>query len=596
MATPLDYLETWTGALERYAQTLSEYVEIVDDVAQKTSPGVRAAYTAARERAAAGLGAAREKIAALGSEDSEGFALAEAAFGLLGALEEVREALDAGAAAAFVPALQEEATRRMSRTYVEGTAEKAKALRAEGPAAAAAARGSGAKLALAWAPRIARGDPAEVAEAYRAAPKTPEGAFLYADVLARWRAAGTRAPLIAELVEAAKDESLGLPPDTRGAAETAAAGRAGLHPLQAMGFTFGLQPAAAEADPHGAALVVDVTLPQATMAVRYDLAPLIDAQAAAKFGPLATIFSGLSYRLVQRLKTIEESPLPAGPRETPTITARELPGREAVLARTADGGASFHRLDPPPGARPRDFLSVQAGPRPRVARLGELLARAVEGTAGGVATTIEDPEALLQDYGAHADELEPTISLAELRQTLVHGFAAKYDLDPPATAEEFRVLALGDTADQDPFRTYIARAVSAVTKRAVEQKMLRHEAAGGSAPLFGPPSAAVRGKRRETLLTSLVQLGGAVEAARARLARAYDHLNAGEQAAAFLEDSAEAALRLSALDLYRRVAEAAFEAPARKKGPVEKLVTVEPRPTLKLYVLEHGDTSRRNAT
>ena len=44
MTTPLVQLEAWMTALERYARALTEYVAIVDDVAQKSRPAARTAY------------------------------------------------------------------------------------------------------------------------------------------------------------------------------------------------------------------------------------------------------------------------------------------------------------------------------------------------------------------------------------------------------------------------------------------------------------------------------------------------------------------------------------------------------------------------
>jgi hypothetical protein len=119
----------------------------------------------------------------------------------------------------------------------------------------------------------------------------------------------------------------------------------------------------------------------------------------------------------------------------------------------------------------------------------------------------------------------------------------------------------------------------------------------------------MRGVRQETLLTSVVQLRRAISAASGQLARAYDRLGGGDRAQGIYGDAGAGAgrdktamaaslarQRMEALALYRGVVEEAlFSHRKRPAGRiaqvVEKMDTVEPRPSLKLYVLERGDTS-----
>lgn len=603
MATPPVLLETWLQALERYARALAAYVAIVDEVAQKTRPKARTAY---REALAAAMFLSSPGDVAV--PGGQGAALATAAFALFARLEGVREALGSGSSAAADPSLVEEATRRMSRTFVEGTGRKTAELLGAGAAARAASLAGGQALAAAWAPAVAGGSPAVVAGAYTAGPKTAAGAALYATVLVAWSRAGVG---ISAFAESAKDEALGIAPDGPGSVEAAVAARGHMHPLQAMGVTFGLYGSAGRRSAPGpGAVTIDATLPQATTSVSYDMSRLVDAKAAARFGALAHIFTGLNFRLVDRLRTITETAIPSGDRPRAQIVV----GAGVGVVRTADGGGSYQRLE---GAlEDAAYAAIGAGPRPRIPRLGSLLEEAVfspnaAGAVGGPPRTVFSPELLLKDYDAQAETLEPYISLDELGQTLVQRFGEVYDETPPASAEALKAAVLGEGESRDLYRTYIASAISEVSKQGAEKRLVRGEAAGSQkvVALFGGRAAAMRGVRQETLLTSVVQLRRAISAASGQLARAYDRLGGGDRAQGIYGDAGAGAgrdktamaaslarQRMEALALYRGVVEEAlFSHRKRPAGRiaqvVEKMDTVEPRPSLKLYVLERGDTS-----
>jgi hypothetical protein len=607
MTTPPVQLETWMTALERYARALTEYVAIIDDVAQKSRPAARAAYRRALDDASFLSTPDSVAVPAGG-----GVTLAEQAFALFARLEGTREALDAGASAAAEASLLEEATRRMSRTFVEGIDKKTRALRETRAAAAAAALSGGASLSRGWAPGVAAGSPADVARAYAAGPKSAAGAALFAGALVEWERAGKSVQAFAE---GAKDEALGIPPDSPDAVAADAAARAGMHPLQAMGVTFGLVAAGEEkarARSVGGAVTIDATLPQARTAVRYNMAPLVDVRTAAAFGPLANIYTGLNYRLVDRLRTITEEAIPARDRPAASIVVSAGEG----VVRTIDGGATTQEMRGPlpDGA----YATVGAGPRPRVAQLGVLLEEAVYSdgvpAAGGTPRTIKDPERLLEDYDARADSVAPHISLDELGQTLLQRFSALYAAAPPKTADEFKAAVLGESLSRDPYRSYIAQAISEVSKRGAEARLLRAEASGGGvALLFGGRGPAAKGGRQEALLTSLVQLRQSVSAATGQLVRTYDRLGVDARVRGiyapgdgdFASDKKESKTaqvaresrqRMEALAIHRAVVEEAFYSSRKPRAGkaaqvVEKLGTVEPRPSLKLYVLERGDTS-----
>jgi len=588
-------------ALEQYAQALSAYTAVIDDAARKLRPAGRAAYRSALADAAP----AALPTGLAGAEDA---AFAESAFSLLARLDRVRTALDAGAAAALDPALQEEAVGRMSRTFVEETGSKAARLREARAQAAKASHAAAAAVAGGWALRLAGGSPEEVSAAYFEKAETVSGAALYSAALKAWILRGVD---VAAYVERAKNSALGVPPDSPAAIQRALEARAGLHPVQAMGVAFGLTPENGEAR-RRAAVSIDMTLPQARAAVRYDLAPLVDAQAAARFGPLASANSGLSYRLAERLQTIREEPL-AGRRPEaapPAILAAQADSAGAVV-RTIDRAATLQELRPPAGFSAEDFQFVGAGPRPRVERLGELLEAAVygeeaarcAGAEGGV-RTFADPEKLVQDYDAKVDGLPSNFTLDELGQVLAARFAEDYEAAPPTTADGLLSAITGQRGSRDVYRTYIARAIAEVSKRGSDRQLMRQEASGGSrAALFGSRVLAARGERQEVLISQMADLGASIGAVRQKLLQAFNRIGGTAKALALYQEApaergkasvaAAAARQAQVFGLYRAVVDEAFYSgrrPARKRAAkaVEKGQTVEPRLSLKLYVLEHG--------
>ncbi|GFR87947.1 hypothetical protein ElyMa_002505300 [Elysia marginata] len=609
-ASSLAHLETWLTSLTRYAQALSGYVADIDDFAQKSFPTARAAYQWALNDAASL--STPNAVVAPSAGDSVAFA-AEKAFAIFARLEKTFEALDSGAAAAAKPSLLEEATQQMSQNYAEKLRKKVQAVHEARASAALAARAGGEALSAAWAPELAKGEPCDLARAYATGAKSTAGAVLFASVLVEWERSGKN---IQAFAEGAKDEALGIPPDSSAAVERNTATHALMHPLQAMGVTFGLVPIAEKKPSKGGAITIDATLPQAKTAVRYNVDPLVDLRAAAKFGPLANVFTGLNYRLVERLKTITEEAIPPGERPAPKLAIDDEP---IAVLRTIDGGGTFQAMRGPLPAKA--YATVGAGPRPRVAQIGELLEAAVFSAevpaAAGPPRTIRNPSRLVEDYNAQADFMDPLISLSELGHTLVLNFGKLYDTAKPANAEAFKAIVLGEGVSRDPFRSYIAQTISEVSKRATERRLVRNEIsrALGSALLFGGRRQAAKGGRQEGLLTTLVQLRQSISAAAGKIARAYDQMDADAKARRIfapaglgrLEYSmgdggtaravrAVSRCRMQAMALYRALVEEAFYSAHKPRSrraaqAVEKLDAVSPRPSLKLYVLGRGDTS-----
>lgn len=577
MAAPLALFGAWIATLGEYIDALQVYTGVVDDIARKSRPAARDIYLRA-------IKDAREIVAvaeAVATDDADGVSLAKHVFAKLDQLDRALAHLNAGADAALDPSLLEEATRKMSRTFFENVDKKAKQLRGAREQVNAAARAAAAELGEEVARRIAGAGVDAIAAAYESSPKSAAGADLYASVLHIWRDRGED---VSALVEAAKDEALGIVNPS--SVPEAIAARSGMHPLQAMGLTFGLKPddsAGGESVDASGAAVIDATLPQAKTTVRYDIAPLVDVRAAAKFGPVATKVTGLNYNLIQRLRTIREDSIPPGAREPPAIT---IPADYTRALRTIDGGHTFQPLV-------GNISTVGAGPKPRVERQGELLESALFDEATPVAKTIADYDTLAANY--RNAELDPLLTAAELARRLVSKFEQSYDDNPPKSSSEFLAAVLGERDSRDIYRTYIARALVEATGLSLEKRLARREAAG-TASLFGPgfQSAA----RQEAMLTSMSELRGAILAARAKIVRSYDRTKADGAAQRIfargeVNDVAAARLRMEAMALYQRVIDDAFvESPGRVSRVVEKTGSVEPRPSLKLYAIEKGDTSR----
>ena len=594
-----DDFRAWREALAAYAEALRGYADLLDEGGRDYDP--------ARVEDREALKAADAALGAVGRPPDYGQEGGEAArriFGLCAALEEARGALNRGAAAALAPSAAG-GIGHMSRTFLEGVERSARRLRAARAAAADAAQLAGTALAAGeWGRALARDPPEMVSAAYQAAAPTGPGAALYAAVLGHWKAEGL--PALRRMADDAEAAALGIPPATPTATLDAVAARAQMHPLQAMGLTFGLHPGGVlpPGAGTGGALLIDATLPQATTAVRYDLAPLVDARAAAAFGPLASSYSGLSLALVRRLQTIRVEPIPVPPPDRPRAaifapTGSPPPGcGVGRFVRTIDAGGSYQEMTRR-GEGARACAALGAGPRPRVERLGELLATALDDAKGG---RLGDPPAFLEGYAGMPPS--PLYTRAEVEAALLARLPAEYDAAPLSGTEDFRLMLTGGRGDLSS--SYIARATAAVARASVEKETLRRETAGdaATAALFGSRAAAARGGEREALLTALVQLGGSVAATRRAISAAYDEGGFEPRVEAALRgggegggEREEAVRRQEVLALARQIVKRALLPPklSERKKRVEKLATVEPAPTLKGYALARGDPTHPGA-
>lgn len=254
------------------------------------------------------------------------------------------------------------------------------------------------------------------------------------------------------LLEAAKSAALGVAADTPAAAAADAAALAEYHPLQAMTYT----PAAwgpARVEPALAA--TNLGLPQARLSVVYDLEPLIDRRRALAHGPLASMSTGLNYRLVERLRTIRalklstpaKGPWTCGPRQedaragalqitTDGVTVRDLALQvttNGVTVREIDAGATACEEIWAPFAGSRPCVEAHAG-----ASAAIILAGVREGRGQGWGLGLRE-----RYEAAIRGELIPGGECPEgaLVGALVVEFERAYErAAPPASLDDYRSL------------------------------------------------------------------------------------------------------------------------------------------------------------
>ena len=534
---------------------------------------------------AAGEPETMEKFAALLAEGRAERARAGAAlqlpgaragrlFEVLGAAARARAAFAAAAALVLRPATLSRASARMSATFTRELQRRAARLRAQLEPPDYSARVPG------WAAAAARGDPGAVAAQFAANAGAKVVAQIYARVLAAWKAAGVAG--VAGHVEAAKDLALGLEPDSPGRIERGLAGRRAVHPLQRLEISFLLREA--PPPPSESRVAVNATLPQARADAEYLLANLIDFDAARKFGPVAGWRAGLSFRLLERLRTIVVRPVLSlgGDNNTPSIVVARGGPPAATLRWTTDNNVTHTTLAAPGG---QDLRALGAGPRARARRLGQL--------AGAAAALLRAPRRLAERYGEAAERAAaaardvvrgpaPSRAGAEISKTVLRArleaeFARAFDALGPRTAAQLAALVhVSGVGGAQFYDSYVARAVGAATRAAYRPLLLGREAGLSETPLGR------RAERRELLLTSLAQLGESIRAVGLRIGQAFSPA-AAEQ----LYGGAErepGAVRGAALRLFAALMDSIF----RAKGVVWKQSDITPQMTRKVFLICEG--------
>jgi hypothetical protein len=360
------------------------------------------------------------------------------------AAEGAARALDAAAGVALDPNVQAAVLAGMSRTYSENLKGLGRGVLEAGLAARVRYREAAAAASAAGAAAGSRLEVEAITAAYDEKPGSArlgrEGVAteLYVSALL-CRAAGGPGALAP--LEAAKDAALGLAPDTPAAASADAMALSEYHPLQAMPYApaaFGPPRELKEGGPP----VTDLSLPQARLAVVYDLAPLVDRRRALAHGPLASTTTGLNFRLIERLRTIRAEPYKQA---APTSG----PGRVGTLAGpltvTIDGKTARAFEPVPAGGAWAPF----AGSRPRVEAHSEAEATVILAAIRGDRADGWSLELRARYEAAILGELLPSGECGEdaLLAALVAEFEKAYDAAPPKTPRDFRDLVVPEAPD-----------------------------------------------------------------------------------------------------------------------------------------------------
>lgn len=234
------------------------------------------------------------------------------------------------------------------------------------------------------------------------------------------------------MLENTKGLAFGLVPDTPAAATADTAALAEYHPLQAMSYApvpFG----ESREEPVGDA--TSLGLPQARLAITYDLAPLINRRRALAHGPLASTTKGLDFRLIERLRTIRAEPY------RPSASAPGLHRADtlsAPLTVTTDGRTA-RTFEPAPGT---SSWAPFAGSHPRVeahsaAEAAVILAAIRLDQADGWGLNLrEQYERAIRENRLPINEFVSSALLEALNAE----FEKAYDAAPPETPHDFREL------------------------------------------------------------------------------------------------------------------------------------------------------------
>ena len=498
------------------------------------------------------------------------------------AVEAAVYTLNTAASTALDPNVQVAALVGMSRTYSESLKSLGRTTLEAGLAAAAHYRDAVAAAGVAGS-RAAGLPVGAITAAYNEKPdRRGVATELYVSALL-CRAEGRRAAQDAQeaqgalgALEMAKDLAFGITPDTAAAAAADTAVLAEYHPLQAMAYA-----PAAFGPPHklkdavGVALAdgaVDLGLPQARLAVSYDLAPLVDRQRALAHGPLASTITGLNYRLIERLRTIRAEPYKRAEDE-PSEAARLGPNdglRRGPLTVTTDGqiAREFAPLGAASPEAPEGTLWAPfAGARPRVgarsdAEAAVILAGIRLGRANGWGLNLQARyEAAVQG------ELLPSGECSKdgLLEALVAAFEKVYDAAPPESPRDFRDMVVPEAPTSG---SYLCAAVVRISSSALDARL---QALHFRPAAIRAPHAVVA---REAWITQAIQ---AVEAGR-KLWRRFKEAGCHPDPEAFALPADQKKTRL--MKAFRRIATDVAQAdpldclPPTLKG----FASMEPRP------------------
>jgi hypothetical protein len=499
IAPPMqDCLSKWEDALDAWAESLRA------SAAEAGDTGARAIGSRWAEALRELAGRERHGAKQHASEDLD---LASAMVAC-DRLEAYSKALGAAQSAILDPNVASACQRGMSRTYSENfgrlarAAETARAAASSLRATALVAAGEAGASMAAVSLKL-REPPSNISLAGRGAVATE----LYVSALVQRALAGDKGA--ATSLGAARDSAFGSSgPDSVGAATAAFSS---YHPVQAMCYApYAFVKTVPKETGADATFDVDLSLPQARTAVTYDLATLVDKRRALEHGPLATAASGLSYKLVERLRTIRVTPCASPARDRPLD--REGTHRGPLGVTLGGDLMGFGPESPDSEQAPAEWAPF-AGPQPRVegycsANCAVILEVARKGAAAGWGKEIKKGyEAAMQN-----EELPlGPFQTEALEAALVTEFERAYDVALPETNRDLLKMALG--ADFEPVGCVCA-AVSRLGTAMLDDALSR-------ALVAGKTRVAYAALEREARLTQALQSLDAARDLWRHLARAY---------------------------------------------------------------------------
>ena len=444
----------WNTALTKYISTIQNYMREVGDVGAK----FLGTQWSQSEKEITSMKSLLEKF----STDSLTFA---ALMNVCDSIEDISRNLNRVADTVLNPNVQETVLVGMSRTYSENLKGFKKSVLEAGNVVNALHRDAASLAASAGAAAASQMELAEISNAY-SSQELRDGIStqLYVNaLLCHARVHPKTSAHVIDLLSVASDMALGGAKDTPAAAKADHAALAEYHPLQAMSYiptAFG--PKIVDIDKF-----TNVSLPRARFAVTYTIESLIERKTALMYGPMATMTTGLNYRLVERLQTIQTEPLAAAAATAAAATAApQFVNKGESVWISTDRGKTARSLS-------RDCegsWAPFAGRRPRVehyatASSAIILAaiREERKNGWGLDLRVQYEESVLSGRVPRGECGENALLIA-----LTDAFEKQYDAKPPENPQEFRELVVPERPGAED---YICMAVAKVGFGALELQL-----------------------------------------------------------------------------------------------------------------------------
>lgn len=193
---------------------------------------------------------------------------------------------------------------------------------------------------------------------------------------------------------------------------------------------------------------IDITFPQSTYSVKYDILPLISRKKILEYGTIAPLNSGINYKLIERLRTIKLLEKPKANVQPSSFICNNIT--------IAIGNGEYKQLFAPFGAKWAPF----AGMRPRVDKYNELFSDIVM-------------EKIENDYSPQVRNEYESKAISEsiihpeiLAHEITNEFEKIFDAAPPTNLHDFYKLAIGDEL---PYDGYICKALNKISEREIAE-------------------------------------------------------------------------------------------------------------------------------